>query len=392
MARVLLAWEFGEDLGHVRILMPIARELRAMGHEPCFAFRDAMRLDVVVRAGFEGFPAPALPTPRVVNPAPLNFSGVLLNLGYEERAALAGALRAWADLLALLRPAAVVCEYAPTALIAARRASIALATIGTGFWQPTTFDPLPALRPWIETPAAQLEDLDARLARAIAAAMGAGEAAPMRALLEPSIDLVCTFEDLDPVGPRPVEYLGPVDGEGEGLPVAWEGEARPRIFAYLKPRDARFGALLRALRAIPGEAVVAAPGFAASEAAAASGGGLKVIADAVLPGPLLDAADLCVFHAGPGMAAHALLAGVPMALLPMHLEQFLVARRLSAAGIAVMAAPEEPVADFEAWLRKALEDGALRAKSRARAAGLRGFSFDAARRHTARRIAELAAG
>ncbi len=391
MARVLLVWEYGEDLGHVRILMPIARELRAMGHDPCFAFRDPLRLDVVVRAGFEGFPAPSLPSPRALDPAPANFSGVLLNLGYEERPALAGVLRAWADLLALLRPEVVVCEYAPTALIAARRASIPRATIGTGFWQPTAFEPCPALRPGVDTPAARLEELDARLATAIARGLGAAPVA-LRELFQPGADLICTFAQLDPLGPRAVEYLGPVDGEGEGLSIAWKGEAHPRIFAYLKPRDARFGVLLRALRALGGDAVVAAPGLAAAEAAAASSASLRVVPDAVLPGPLLDSADLCVSHAGPGMAAHALLAGVPMALLPMHLEQFLVARRLAAAGIGVMVAPGETLAEPEAWLRQAVEDAGLRERSRAHAAGLRGFSFEATRTRVARDIAGLAAG
>jgi UDP:flavonoid glycosyltransferase YjiC (YdhE family) len=392
MARVLLAWEFGEDLGHIRNMIPIAHELRAMGHDPCFAFRDATRLDEVVHAGFEGFPAPALRPPRTVNPAPLTFSDILLNLGYENGDALAGALRAWGDLLALLRPQVLVCDYAPTALIAARRARIPRATLGTGFWMPPSFDPLPALRPWIDIPIAQREALDARIAQAVARATGSTDLATMRELFEADAELLCTFEELDTFGPRPAVYEGPVTDDQGGLPVAWATLARPRVFAYLKPRDSHFEAILRALRALPGEAIVAAPGLEPSLAAAASGPALRVFAQSVAIGALLESADLCVLHAGPGTAGRALLAGVPMALFPMHLEQFLVARRLVEAGVAVMVAPEDPVIDYGPWLAQALGRADLRAQSRAHAAKRKGFSMDAARRRVARRIADLAAG
>ena len=58
--KVLCAWEFGGDLGHVRRLIPIARELRAMGHSVSVAFRDSSQLDVAMSEGFEVFVAPLL--------------------------------------------------------------------------------------------------------------------------------------------------------------------------------------------------------------------------------------------------------------------------------------------------------------------------------------------
>src|SRR5688572_18041129 len=148
MARVLCAWEFGGDLGHVRRWMPIARELRAGGHEPLLVFRDLASLGEAARESFDWFQAPLLRAPARQNPSPLNASDILLNLGYDDAAGLAGALRAWLSLVELAKPDLVVADYAPTALLAARAARLPRLTIGTGFSVPRLGDPLPSLRDW----------------------------------------------------------------------------------------------------------------------------------------------------------------------------------------------------------------------------------------------------
>src|ERR1700692_3546637 len=95
MARVLCAWEYGGDLGHVRRIVPLAHELRKMGHEVTMAFRDSSFIESARAEGFETFIAPLLKIQREMNPSPLNFSDVLLNLGFRDARGIAGALRAW---------------------------------------------------------------------------------------------------------------------------------------------------------------------------------------------------------------------------------------------------------------------------------------------------------
>ena len=48
--------------------------------------------------------------------------------------------------------------------------------------------------------------------------------------------------------------------------------------------------------------------------------------------------ELCVCHAGEGTIAPALLAGVPVLLLPTQTEQFLISRRVAATGAGLNAA------------------------------------------------------
>jgi UDP:flavonoid glycosyltransferase YjiC (YdhE family) len=395
VARFLCAWEFGGDLGHVRRLIPIARELRVRGHEVSVAFRDSSYLHEAMREGIEAFVAPLLRAPREMSIAPLNFSDMLLNLGFEDPAGLAGALRAWGSLFALLRADVVVCDYAPTALLAARNAGLPRVTVGTGFSVPRAEDPLPALRHWAAADPNVLRALDDRLLAAIRKALeGSGAAPPAAArdILEANADLLCTFRELDPFAPREAgEYVGPQGDAATGLDIGWGDAPRPRVFAYLKPRSARFEAVLAGLRAMDVSAIVAAPGLAPERAAAASTRSLRVVPSTVNLERVLPGSDLCVAHGGPGLAARALVAGVPMALLPEHLEQYLVASRLAKGGGAALVSPEEAPPDFGQWLTQLLAHAPLREAAARHAEAHRGFSFDAATRLAADRI-EQAAG
>ncbi|HEY4998771.1 MAG TPA: nucleotide disphospho-sugar-binding domain-containing protein [Usitatibacter sp.] len=394
MARVLCAWEFGGDLGHVRRLVPIAVELRAMGHEVAVAFRDSAYLEMARAEGFESFIAPLLRAPRTVSPSPLNFSDVLLNLGFDDRRGLAGALRAWRSFYELMAPDVVVADYAPTGLIAAREAGIPRVTVGSGFSLPVLQDPLPALRPWASIDRGVLRALDDRLLESVRASLGAmAEPAPRHAfeLFEAQAHLLCTFPEIDPFGPRQgVEYVGPQGDATSGLDLRWRDTPGKRVFAYLKPRNPRFEAVLSGLRALDAEVLVAAPGMAPDQAQAASTARMLVVGEAVNLDLVLPGASLCVAHAGSGLAARALVAGVPMALLPLQLEQFLIAKRIENAGSAAVVSPEEAAPDFGPWLASLLDRASLREAAARHAEAHRGHSFAAATKRAAERIAAVA--
>jgi hypothetical protein len=323
---------------------------------------------------------------------PLNFSNLLLNLGFDDRAGLSGALRAWRSLLDLVRPDIVVADYAPTALIAARTAGIRRVTIGSGFSLPPLRNPSPPLRPWARAEPGVLRALDDRLVNSIRAAMsGAATHAPrvFTDVFEADAHLICTLAEMDPFGPRDgVEYLGPQSDATSGADMEWTGSGK-RVFAYLKPRNARFAPVLQGLRALDAEVIVAAPGLEPAQAEAASSGSMRVVPGAVNLDRILGDASLCVFHAGQGVAARALFAGIPMALLPLQLEQFLLATRLQEGGSAELASPEEPAPEFAAWFGALIARDDLHAAAARHAAALKDYSFAAATRRAALRIAQL---
>ncbi len=395
MPRVLCAWEFGGDLGHVRRLIPIARELRAAGHEIFVAFRDSAYLELARREGFDTFIAPLLRAPTLVNPAPVNFSDVLLHLGFDDVFGVRGAIDAWRGLYSMLGVDLVVADYAPTAILAARLAGLRRATVGGGFALPAPGEPLPAMRSWLAADVNVLRALDDRLLARVRSASRGVERTPqrIRELFEADLDVVTTFAELDPFGPREgVVYVGPTrDDAAAAGQATWLGEG-PRVFAYLKPRDERFTHILAAIAGLGAEAIVAAPGLAEPDAKRLSTGGVRVMPHPVTLAHVLGNASLCVSHGGAGLTAHALAAGVPLALVPQHLEQFLVAQRVDKIGAGVVTPPDSAQPNWNRWLAAALGNERIRAGARAFGEAHRGHETANPVREAATRIAALLEG
>jgi UDP:flavonoid glycosyltransferase YjiC (YdhE family) len=396
MARVLCAWEFGGDLGHVRRLIPIARELRTMGHDVSIAFRDSAFLFNSRSEGFETFIAPLLRAQRDMNPSPLNFSDVLLNLGFGDARGVAGALRAWHSMFEMIKPDVLVAEYAPTALIAGLLAGIRRVTVSAGFSVPLLSDPLPDLRPWQPTDPKVLRALDDRLLATVRQAAGSeANRIPSRAsgLFHADAHLLCTFPEIDPFGPRPgVDYLGPPRDSTGGEDLRWTREAGPRVFAYLKARSRRFEAVIAALQSLDAEVIAAVPGLAADRAKSMSTPSMRVVPNAVNLDSVMPGASLVVCHAGAGVPARAMAAGVPMALLPLQLDQFLMAKNIEKTGAAVVSNPEEPAPDFREWLSAPLTQPRYGEAARRLRESHGSHDFDAAVKRTASRISQVAAG
>ena len=373
MSRALLAWEFGGDLGHARRAVAIARQLRELGHETAFAFLDLGSLEPADAAGIPCVQAPHLPFSQDPDPSPLNISHVLLNLGFGDAAALAGALAGWKSLIRLLEPDAIVCDYAPTALLAGRAAQLPCIAVGSGFSLPPRGDPMPSLRSWTPSDPEVLARLDAHLMAAVRKAWTSAHgdnAPPERAgdVFAADTQLVCAWPELDPFGARAeVEYLGPQRDTAQAQVVRWNTDARPRVFAYLKPRDPRFQAILEGIGRMAGEAIVAAPGISDPAGRSFLEGRLRVVPAAVDVEAMADA-DLWVSHGSAGITAAGMRLGVPQALLPLQLEQYLVSRRAAENDVARCLDPATAMPDLAQFLLAVLADDAVKravAESRA---------------------------
>jgi UDP:flavonoid glycosyltransferase YjiC (YdhE family) len=370
VARVLCAWEYGGDLGHVQRLTALAVALRDSGHEPALAFSNLQHAGATAR-GFRCYAAPLTAGADRPDLEPASLSRVLLDLGFHDAGGIESSIRAWLSLFELEKPEVIVADYAPVALLAARVAGLPSVTIGNGFSSPPGVHPLPALRPWKAVPTGKLVEDDTALvasANKALAALGALPLARASQLFAARDDLLCTFEELDPFGPREgVEYLGPLDDSMPGDEVTWSGERRARILAYLKPHYPGFVPILAALEAVGGEAIVVAPGLIATQAQALSKPNVRVLPRAVTLAPVLADCDLALCHAGVGFTSKALVAGVPTALFPTHLEQFLIARRVEDLGVSAYLRPlppDQPFPDLAPWISELLRDEQRRSKAK----------------------------
>jgi rhamnosyltransferase subunit B len=140
--RVLLAWELGGGRGHAHIAGWVACALKRRGFEPILAVQQLEAIQSISTdlGDTRYLQAPVWPgvirSRSYASPGiNVTLGDVLAEAGIRSPAATRHMLRAWDELLALLKPAAVVADYAPGVLLAAR-GRLPTVAVGEGFTLP----------------------------------------------------------------------------------------------------------------------------------------------------------------------------------------------------------------------------------------------------------------
>ena len=336
MARVLIAWELGEAFGHLARCLRLAEGLVARGHGVTLALKD-VRLPAgqALTPGITVLAAPLTPQAGAGGSPPVNYADVLRVSGFAEARDVAARLNAWQGMFSLVRPDVLVADHAPTALLAARLARIPHLSIGNGFAIPPALSPWPSIRPWEAVSDQALATAEARLDRVLDAAQQAlsyTRTVRVRDLFG-AHDILDTFAELDHYGARPDgHYVGPIVSVPQALRVAWQSQEGPKVLAYLRPAVPGFAAILQALARLDAEVLCVAPGMQPEAAKRLATRRLRIaLAPVDLP-PLFEHADLAIGYGNSGFSTQSLLAGVPLAMRPRHVEQALFAHRVEALG------------------------------------------------------------
>ena len=364
MARVLIAWEFGRNLGHIARDLPLARACRDAGHEVVWAVRDLRgAARELAGEGFSLLQAPLLRSGQV-NAAPINFADMLLREGYEDSAGLLGVLQGWHALMRLTSVSAVVYDYAPTALLAAHALGLPTMILGSGFMVPAPGVPSPGFFPNAAPAALQAaEDRFVANVNVALQALGTAPVASLRDLYAQGEQVLTTFEELDPFGPRgQARYVGPMYALGRQTRVEWQGGGARRIFAYLRPEVPSCENLLEALQAGQAEVVCAMPGLPAAWPARFPR--VRFVPGAVDMDVLLPGADLAITN-GSGTIPNCLLAGVPVLVLPHFNEQYLAGLRLQRYGAGIVVPGKASTAEYVGLVDRLLSQPTFRQQAQA---------------------------
>lgn len=382
MARVLLAWELGGNSGHAVRLARLVEALLTQGHCPILAVQ---RPDAFRRwRGVPGFgtirQAPIWPGLLRHSGLPLlqgeaSWGDLLACMGLTDSGVLEYLLRCWDGLLADTRAEAVVADFAPAAMLATRGRLPVLA-VGTGFTVPPHGgERFLLLRPGATRPLIAEEQLLQVVNRAL---WRLGRTALERLPEIAQADVACpaTFTELDPYraarsGPTLPPFLAGEPGEA--------GEGR-EVFAYFAGAEPRTVALVRALARVAATGVPVSawlPGLLAPDAKALRERGVQLHEAPLLPAAIAARASLLVSSGGLGTVSAALVAGLPLALIPLDLEKQLTAEAVTALGAGVVLRGQEEEA-LAAQILAAAGNAALRERARALAPGFRERLGDAA--------------
>jgi rhamnosyltransferase subunit B len=318
---VLLGWELGANQGHIVRLTAIAEALRRRGVVPVLV---AQRLDIVAPGPWESvWQAPVWPgllrTAAGAKPGRSGTLGDILGeLGLDRAETSRGIVTGWDALLAAVQPAAVVADFAPLLLTAARGRIPTLA-VGTGFTlPPAELDRFPLLSP---DSASAIEE-GALLQACAEGLRAAGREAPpsLPGLFAADVARPGVFPAFDPyAGVRSGSLSPPFTG---GDPPRSAGEGR-EVFVYMTedaPGAARLReGLIRSGLPVRGHFA----GLPRAEARTLSDAGVRVEPTPVPLAEIVRSARLVVSHGGLGLTSALLLAGVPQIIVHYDLEKHL---------------------------------------------------------------------
>lgn len=360
MKNVLFAWELGRGLGHLMNMRRIAARLKPHGFRFVAVSRDPAATDLLGGEFAEIISAPRWPINSRPGPQQAALSSATLNdilsgMGLADAAAVQQLLGAWDDIFKRTRPDLVIADFSPVAALVAR-GRVPLVHIGNGYTLPphqmTRFPLLHRFSPplWSE------EQTLAAVNRA-ARAVGRGPLDHLPQLFSGDACLVQTFPLFDPYDTQRSE---PLDGPMFDRPPATKGAGARSIFVYLSSGYALHPSLFAALRPFAARLRVHATGMPPGQVEELRHAGAHIDAGPVPLADILPATCLIVHNGGPGIAAEALIAGVPQLVLSAQIEQDFNGQALERAGVAKCVRVYEPGVDISAELIGALStDDAL---------------------------------
>lgn len=350
---LLLAWELGEGLGHLPAFKAIAGALKAQGVKPVFVLREMLPAAASLKSvGGEIRDAPHWAKPALPPVKSRSFADILASNGYARGDHAAMILSAWNKVIDALKPDAIICDHAPSAMLSAF-GRIPVATVGTGFTVPPVSDAwFPPYNPVGANPENQHYVFDA-----IAEGMMRCGLVPPATITEAfrgdfrgiySFPIVETYRSV-----RHETLLGPVEPQPPLTPLP----EKPRLFVYTAADFAQIELLMRGLMVLGPEVSTYVRGQSGARAAVLRSRGVEVFDSPPPLAEVLPRFSAVFSHAGAGFTNAALSSGRPHIVFPRHFEARSTAHGLAEAGCGIQLESLEPDVFVAAYRRTTQEPG-----------------------------------
>jgi hypothetical protein len=369
--RILIASELDQGSAVHDRLLPLIEGLSAKNHSIALAVRDPdawLPRNAILAPAWQAPPPPGF--------LASTYADILLHAGYATPEALDGLLSAWLTLFARNRPDLLVVDFAPTAMLAARVAGLAVGAAGDGYRLPPLTEPLPVMRSWAAVPASRIAESEGRVLAVINAEMTRQGCVPLAALadlFEPAERFLCTFSELDHYPDRgTADYFGPVYGSGAGVPPDWPPGSAERFFVEIDGRRPLLAPLVEALDTLGLPSTIQASHLSPAVAATLDRPHVRVVPQLVDRNAALANCDVVACQSS-GMVPPALLAGRPVLLLPQHVEQMMTLHRVAPQGLGHGLPADADATAAGAGLRRLLDDAACRQRAAGFARSYQGY-------------------
>jgi UDP:flavonoid glycosyltransferase YjiC (YdhE family) len=329
--RILIAWELGGNLGHLLPLLALARMLRSRGQRVLFALRDLTNAGLLAREDFPFLPAPASAAPGQWH-AYASYAAMLAGELFPTTGCTVVATLAWRSIMQAARAELLIADHAPAALLAARALKLKTVLYGAPFSIPVAGAPLPAFA----NGSARGEEgrLLERL-NTVLDALRAPRLERVSDLYRAETTMVRGFAEIDCFGPRaePAYVTEASADAGEAIP-AWPRADGPRALVYL--RRGRYVNPVLAALAAANASTIAYIGGLPQRPGPHERRGLVLSSLPYKASALMPQCDFVVCNGNAGTVTQAVLAGKPVLMLPVYVEQGLNAARVAQAGAGIV--------------------------------------------------------
>lgn len=346
MAKILFCWELGAGLGHLLPYRDVIKGLQRHGHEIWFASRSLQHAEQV----FAGMGVNLCQSPLNVPLSPgesvavHSFAQVLHNTLAYDVSALTASLKAWRTLIELIRPDMLIADHSPGAMLASRDVTCQRLVSGSGFLLPPVSDPWPCYPHVTAIDNNELQLFEKNLLLTVNSALDAAGISPLKTLGETLLaddEILMTYPELDQYMPRAdAQYRGITHCQGGYVPE-WPVAAGKRVFAYLKDFDS-MPALIETLAESGQPALLRMNGGNEERYQQFESDSLRLVTQTVDLQTVLAQADLYISNANHASTAESLLLGTPVLCVPLHLEQFILARNVELLGAGLSAPLRKP--------------------------------------------------
>lgn len=346
MARILLCWELGTDYQHLLSLQSVARFYAGRGYEVWVAGRDVAKLkrlfsDVkihVVQAPFSDSTAEL----GLEKQAPRSYADFLRRAGYHHVDALSGLVSAWRALFNFIKPNLLLCDHAPTALLASRNLaiegrSVAKVAVGMPFSVPDDNRPAGVFfaGDLAKKDIVRYEDDLVKVINKVCIEFSIPRINNLAELFSDFDKCIFqTYSELDHYGYRSAEqrhktsYVGAVVPEFSE-PAIFPHFKGPKIYCHVKG-SAETPVLLKTLQAIECSAIVLADGIPDAIINAHKSRHILYVDKPVNMQEVLGKSTFAILNGGINSVSLFMKAGIPVGLFPLNIEQFLIAKRVEA--------------------------------------------------------------
>ena len=400
---VLVVWEHGGNLGHLARLLPVARALRERGQAVVFAVAQPRAVaPLLAGTGVSIVQAPQVLLPLSFTTSATCPADIWLRCGFASPPHAKACVEQWLALFDRLQPASVLVDASPVALYAAQFAGLPTMALGHGFELPPALAGL-NFAPWQDGLAQGVAHservLESALAGLASSLTSEGSRAPrvegrlaqarsVGAVLSLSRQALCTWPELDHfdrvadvagmAGMADVagtaDFVGPIWNDLPGAQaLAWPDKPGAKVLCYLALTDRRYDFLWHALQMQGANVLAVSPAGIDWVCKSTRGWGVTVCQRPVALMGLLPECDAVIGHGGMGLTGMALHAGKPLMLLPLQLEQGLLAYQLAQRGLAISTLNHLNKAQVQARVTQLLQDVALQQRAMRLSARYPGF-------------------